>query len=34
VPVVEVIEAPPNGSTFEAWQLSQLDALAKAIGEL
>ena len=33
VPVVEVTEAPPNGSTFEVWQLSQLDALAKAIGQ-
>lgn len=33
VPVVEVTEAPPDGSTFEAWQLSQLDALAKAIGQ-
>ena len=33
VPVVEVTEAPPNGSTFEKWQLSQLDALAKAIGQ-
>jgi zinc/manganese transport system substrate-binding protein len=33
VPVVEVTEAPPDGSTFEAWQLSQLDALAKAVGQ-
>jgi zinc/manganese transport system substrate-binding protein len=33
VPVVEVTEAPPDGSTFEAWQLSQLGALAKAVGQ-
>jgi hypothetical protein len=33
VPVVEVTEAPPNDSTFEAWQLSQLDAFAKAVGQ-
>ena len=29
VPVVEVTEAPPDGSTFEAWQLAQLDALGE-----
>jgi zinc/manganese transport system substrate-binding protein len=33
VPVVEVTEAPPDGSTFEAWQLAQLDALANVVGQ-
>ena len=33
VPVVEVTETVPPGTTsFETWQVSQLDALAKALG--
>lgn len=33
VPVVEVTETLPSGSqSFEQWQVSQLDALAKALG--
>ena len=33
VPVVDVTESvPPQFGTFEAWQLSQLDDLAKALG--
>ncbi|WP_422750023.1 metal ABC transporter solute-binding protein, Zn/Mn family [Mycobacterium sp. WMMD1722] len=33
VPVVEVTETVPAGAgSFEAWQVSQLDALAKALG--
>ncbi|MDT5293043.1 MAG: zinc/manganese transport system substrate-binding protein [Mycobacterium sp.] len=33
VPVVEVTETVPPGTTsFETWQVAQLDALAKALG--
>jgi zinc/manganese transport system substrate-binding protein len=31
VPVVEVTEAPPDGTTFASWQLGQLRALANAV---
>jgi zinc/manganese transport system substrate-binding protein len=33
VAIVGVTEAPPNDTTFEAWQLSQLAALAKVLAQ-
>ena len=33
IPVVDVTETvPPGTDSFEAWQVQQLDALAKALG--
>jgi zinc/manganese transport system substrate-binding protein len=33
VPVVEVTETPPDGSSFADWQLEQLAAVAAAVGQ-
>jgi zinc/manganese transport system substrate-binding protein len=33
VPVVPITETKPEGQSYQAWMLSQLDALERALGE-
>jgi zinc/manganese transport system substrate-binding protein len=32
VPVVGVTETEPSGTTYQAWMMQQLDAVAQALG--